>query len=87
MFWMFFSPLAANIYFPAIPLLADDFAVSVSLMNLTVTVYLIFQGLCEFVAPSYGGRDDSDASRPRPAPMLWGPLADLKGRRPTYLGG
>ncbi|KAG8934506.1 hypothetical protein FRC01_002238 [Tulasnella sp. 417] len=60
------NPLAANIYFPVIPLLADDFGVSVSLMNLTVTVYLIFQGL---------------------SPMLWGPLADLKGRHPVYLAG
>ncbi|KAG9009630.1 hypothetical protein FRB90_008258 [Tulasnella sp. 427] len=63
-FTSLFSPLAANIYFPVIPLLADDFNVSISLMNLTVTVYLIFQGL---------------------SPMLWGPLADLKGRRSVYL--
>ncbi|KAG8960376.1 hypothetical protein FRC05_006960 [Tulasnella sp. 425] len=63
-FTSLFSPLSANIYFPVIPILADDFDVSVSLMNLTVTVYLIFQGL---------------------SPMLWGPLADLKGRRPVFI--
>ncbi|KAG8896996.1 hypothetical protein FRB99_008526 [Tulasnella sp. 403] len=60
----FFSPMSANIYFPAIPLLAEDFHVSVSLMNLTVTVYLIFQGV---------------------SPMLWAPIADMKGRRPIFL--
>lgn len=42
------SPMTANIYFPAIPLLSQDFGISVSLINLTVTVYLIFQGICEY---------------------------------------
>ena len=41
-----FSPLPANIYFPAIPLLADTFGTSIELMNQTVTVYLVMQGLC-----------------------------------------
>jgi hypothetical protein len=43
----FFSPLPANIYFPAIPLLAETFGKSIELMNQTVTVYLMMQGLCE----------------------------------------
>lgn len=46
-----FSPLSANIYFPAIPTLADDFHKSLELINLTVTMYMIFQGL----APTFWG--------------------------------
>lgn len=41
----FFSPLSANIYFPALTTLARDFHVSSTLMNLTLTSYMIFQGL------------------------------------------
>ena len=41
----FFSPLSANIYFPALTTLKDDFNVSSTLMNLTLTSYMIFQGL------------------------------------------
>lgn len=46
-----FSGFASNIYFPAIPNIAKDLSVSVELVNLTVTSYLIFQGL----APSLWG--------------------------------
>ncbi|KAK7451808.1 hypothetical protein VKT23_012487 [Stygiomarasmius scandens] len=46
-----FSPLTANIYFPAIPVIADDFQKSTELINLTVTMYMIFQG----VAPVFFG--------------------------------
>lgn len=41
----FFSPLSANIYFPALTSLTRDFNVSSTLMNLTLTSYMIFQGL------------------------------------------
>ncbi|KAH7411833.1 major facilitator superfamily domain-containing protein [Phaeosphaeria sp. MPI-PUGE-AT-0046c] len=41
----FYSPLPANIYFPAIPTLAHAFNQSAEAINQTVTVYLIFQGL------------------------------------------
>ncbi|KAF1917802.1 major facilitator superfamily domain-containing protein [Ampelomyces quisqualis] len=41
----FYSPLPANIYFPAIPTLAKAFHQSTEAMNQTVTIYLIFQGL------------------------------------------
>ncbi|KAF2023724.1 MFS general substrate transporter [Setomelanomma holmii] len=41
----FYSPLPANIYFPAIPTLAQAFHKSIDTMNQTVTVYLVFQGL------------------------------------------
>lgn len=41
----FFSPLSANIYFPALTTLTREYNVSSTLMNLTLTSYLIFQGL------------------------------------------
>ncbi|KAL8785849.1 MAG: hypothetical protein Q9195_008473 [Heterodermia aff. obscurata] len=40
----FFSPLSANIYFPALDYIASDLHVSLELMNLTITAYLICQG-------------------------------------------
>ncbi|KII93292.1 hypothetical protein PLICRDRAFT_35485 [Plicaturopsis crispa FD-325 SS-3] len=46
-----FSPLTANIYFPAIPTIAADFHKSTELINLTVTVYMIMQG----VSPMFWG--------------------------------
>ncbi|PYI07045.1 MFS general substrate transporter [Aspergillus sclerotiicarbonarius CBS 121057] len=46
-----FSGFASNIYFPALPTIANDLNVSVELVDLSVTSYLIFQGL----APSIWG--------------------------------
>ncbi|KAF2149193.1 MFS multidrug transporter [Myriangium duriaei CBS 260.36] len=46
-----FSGFASNIYFPVLPNLAENFNVSIELINLTVTAYLIFQAL----APSLWG--------------------------------
>ncbi|KAF5665959.1 major facilitator family transporter [Fusarium denticulatum] len=46
-----FSGFASNIYFPALPTIAHDLDVSIELISLTVTSYLIFQGL----APSLWG--------------------------------
>lgn len=46
-----FSGFASNIYFPALPTIAHDLNVSVELVNLTVTSYLIFQA----IAPSLWG--------------------------------
>ncbi|KAI0653268.1 MFS general substrate transporter [Cubamyces menziesii] len=40
-----FSPLTTNIYFPAIPTIAAAFHKSVELINLTVTVYMVLQGI------------------------------------------
>ncbi|KAK9460157.1 major facilitator superfamily domain-containing protein [Lipomyces oligophaga] len=40
-----FSPLATNIYFPSITDIADDLHVSVEKINLTVTTYMILQGI------------------------------------------
>lgn len=77
------SPMSANIYFPAIPLLSQDFRVSVSIMNLTVTVYLIFQGICERTLLTLScTRYLTSLTK---APMFWAPLADVYGRRPVYL--
>lgn len=45
------SGFASNIYFPALPAVAADLRVSVELVTLTVTSYLVFQGL----APSVWG--------------------------------
>ena len=57
----FFSPVSANIYFPALNVLAKDLKVSNSLINLTLTSYMIFQGL----APSFiGPIADSMGRRP-----------------------
>ena len=41
----FFSPLSANIYFPALNYMGEDLHVSLELMNLTITAYLICQGI------------------------------------------
>ncbi|KAF2261538.1 MFS general substrate transporter [Lojkania enalia] len=58
----FFSPLSANIYFPALTTLTREFKVSSTLMNLTLTSYMIFQGL----APTIFG-DLADMAGRRPA--------------------
>lgn len=62
----FFSPLSANIYFPALNSLSRDLKVSNAMINLSLTTYMIFQGL---------------------APTVFGDLADMTGRRPTYILG
>ncbi|KAJ6072406.1 hypothetical protein N7467_010491 [Penicillium canescens] len=46
-----FSPLSSNIYFPALSEISKELDVSMSLATLTVTVYMIVQGL----APSFWG--------------------------------
>lgn len=61
----FFSPLSANIYFPALNELAADFHVSNSIINLTLTSYMIFQGL----APTIFG-DLADMAGRRPAYLI-----------------
>ncbi|KAK5138427.1 hypothetical protein LTR08_000013 [Meristemomyces frigidus] len=61
----FFSPLSANIYFPALNTLATDFHVSAATINLTLTSYMIFQGL----APTIFG-DLADMAGRRPAYLI-----------------
>lgn len=40
-----FSPLTANIYLPCLPLLQHDFSTTLQLMNLTITGYVLIQGI------------------------------------------
>lgn len=61
----FVSPVTANIYFPALNPIAADLGVSIGLMNLTLTTYMIFQGL----APTFFG-DFGDQAGRRPAYIL-----------------
>jgi multidrug resistance protein len=57
----FFSPLTAQIYLPALNALAADFQVTDAQINLTVTTYMIFQG----VTPMFiGGFADTAGRRP-----------------------
>ncbi|KAH0372391.1 MFS general substrate transporter, partial [Aureobasidium melanogenum] len=55
-----FSGFASNIYFPSIPTVASDLSSSIELVNLTVTGYLIFQGLSPTlwgtISDTYGRR-------------------------------
>lgn len=56
------SPLSSLTYFPALNSLSRDLGVSVGLINLTVTSYMVFQGL----APTFFG-DFGDVAGRRPA--------------------
>ncbi|KAH8681706.1 chloramphenicol resistance protein [Xylariales sp. PMI_506] len=58
----FISPITANIYFPAIPALAESLEVSTGDINLSLTTYMIFQG----ISPTFVG-DFGDAAGRRPA--------------------
>ena len=53
----FFSPLSGQIYFPVLPILTQAYNITPSLTNVSITTYLIFQG----VSPSFMGTF-SDAS-------------------------
>ncbi|KAH8676592.1 major facilitator superfamily domain-containing protein [Tricladium varicosporioides] len=46
-----FSPLSSNIYFPALGRIATDLNTSLTLISLTITVYMVVQG----IAPSFWG--------------------------------
>lgn len=61
-FAAFISPLSSTIYLPALNTLASHYDVSNSLINLTVTSYLIFQG----IGPTIFGNFADEAGR-RPA--------------------
>jgi len=62
-----FSPLTSNIYFPAIPTIAKAFNKSTELINLTVTMYVIFQGLAPML---WGTLSDFIGRRPTSAACL-----------------
>ncbi|KAL5614660.1 uncharacterized protein BROUX77_000497 [Berkeleyomyces rouxiae] len=57
----FFSPMTQQIYLPALPALAARFNVSDSAMTLTVTSYMIFQGITPMFV---GGFADRAGRRP-----------------------
>ncbi|KAI9034899.1 MFS general substrate transporter [Aspergillus affinis] len=58
-------PLTASIYYPVITVLARELSVSVNDINLTITVYLIVQG----IAPSFTGNLSDETGR-RPALII-----------------
>ncbi|KAJ5225361.1 hypothetical protein N7468_006586 [Penicillium chermesinum] len=60
-----FSSLSAQIYFPSLSVLANDLNVSTSMINLTVTSYMIFQG----IAPMFIGSFADQTGR-RPAYII-----------------
>ena len=49
MLTMLASPLTATIYFPLLPSLAQHFHVSIQSINLTITIYIIFQAISPLV--------------------------------------
>ncbi|KAL4780075.1 major facilitator superfamily domain-containing protein [Aspergillus varians] len=61
----FFSPVSSQIYFPALNSIAADLSVTSSLINLTLTSYMIFQGL----SPMFVG-DFADRAGRRPAYLV-----------------
>ena len=46
---MLASPLTATIYLPLLPLLAEQFNVSIQPINLTITIYVIFQAISPLI--------------------------------------
>ncbi len=60
-----FSPLTGQIYLPALNVLASDFAVTAGQINLTVTTYMVFQGVTPALVGSL-----ADAIGRRPAYLL-----------------
>ena len=58
---MMFSGLTANIYLPSLPLLEKEYQTSLQLINLTVTAYIVVQG----IAPAFFGElSDKIGRRP-----------------------
>ncbi|KAE8387453.1 major facilitator superfamily domain-containing protein [Aspergillus alliaceus] len=61
----FLSPISASIYFPALNTLADHLNVSATEINLSITVYMIFQALAPTLVGNY-----SDNRGRRPALLI-----------------
>ncbi|KAJ5569746.1 uncharacterized protein N7459_009176 [Penicillium hispanicum] len=82
----FFSPVSSQIYFPALNTLARDLHVSNSLINLTLTSYMV-SGIeistvlhdCKLI--SFGTLKIFQGL----SPMFIGDFADKAGRRPAYI--
>ena len=58
----FFSPLTGSIYYPALNIIAKDYNVSNTAINLTVTTYLILQGIAPTLIAGF-----ADGSGRKPA--------------------
>ena len=50
------SGLTATIYFPLLPLLREQFHASAQAINLTLTVYVVFQAISPITGPTLGPR-------------------------------
>lgn len=64
-FAAWFSPMTGSIYFPALGRIGEDLGVSNSAMSITVTTYLIMQGLAPMMIAGF-----SDTAGRRPAYIL-----------------
>ena len=64
-FAAFISPVSSSIYYPALNSLASDLHVTVSTINLTITAYIVCQGLAPMFVGSF-----SDRKGRRPAYMI-----------------
>ncbi|KAK8066679.1 hypothetical protein PG997_013426 [Apiospora hydei] len=60
-FVIILSTLTANIYFPLIPMLSEEFSVSIQAINLTVALYAICQGV---TPPLFASLADTFGRRP-----------------------
>lgn len=60
-----FSPLSASIYYPALPVIARDLQVSNTKINLSITTYLVVQGIAPMTTASF-----SDSVGRKPAYAL-----------------
>ena len=58
---MMFSGLTANIYLPSLPLLQEEYHTSVQLINITITAYIVVQGI---VPAFFGELSDKVGRRP-----------------------
>jgi multidrug resistance protein len=64
-FAAWFSPMTGSIYFPALDRIGEDLGVSDSAMSITVTTYLIMQGLAPMMIAGF-----SDSAGRRPAYII-----------------
>ncbi|KAK4514264.1 uncharacterized protein ATC70_001855 [Mucor velutinosus] len=46
-----FSPLSSNVYYPAIQVIQKEMHTTINMINLTITMYMVFQG----ISPSFWG--------------------------------
>lgn len=75
------SPMSGSIYYPALPTLAEDMHVSNTLINLTVTTYLVCLRDCKLKNRTTNIQQIFQGL----APSFTGSLSDVYGRRPAYL--